>query len=87
MASKKNGTLYTGFTDDLEIRVYEHKSSLLEKSFTARYKIFTLVYYEEYNNLDEALNREKCIKDWKRAWKIQLIEGSNPYWKDLAKYF
>jgi len=81
-ASKKNGTLYTGVTGDLIKRVYEHKSNLVA-GFTRKYKVHNLVYYESYGDVYAAIAREKAMKKWKRAWKIQLIEKYNPLWKDL----
>ncbi len=87
LASKANGVLYTGVASDLERRLYEHKNSLYSKSFTSKYKVFKLVYYEEHNDMHEAFDREKCIKKWYREWKIELIEKLNPEWKDLSKDF
>lgn len=84
LASKANGVLYTGVTDDLMRRIYEHKKSFFIKSFTSRYKIFRLVYYEVHNNMHEAFDREKCIKKWYRQWKVNLIEKLNHEWKDLS---
>lgn len=82
LASKKNGTLYIGVTTDLKCRVYEHKNKLIE-GFTTRYNIHMLVYYEIYEDYWLAANREKNMKDWKREWKINLIEKENPDWRDL----
>jgi len=82
LASKRNGTLYVGFTNDLPKRVYEHKHGLVE-GFTKKYSVHTLVYYETGGDYDGALQREKQIKEWKRRWKIELIERDNPEWKDL----
>ena len=82
MASKKNGTLYVGVTSDLVKRVYEHKQGIVE-SFTKKYGIHQLVWYECHASISEAILREKQIKKWKRAWKIELIEKSNPLWRDL----
>ncbi|MBZ0202672.1 MAG: GIY-YIG nuclease family protein [Ignavibacteria bacterium] len=82
LASKKDGVLYTGVTNCLVKRVYEHKNNL-NKGFSERYFVKKLVYYEQYKYIDEAIAREKCIKRWKRAWKIRLIEENNPNWKDL----
>jgi len=82
LASKRNGTLYVGFTNDLPKRVYEHKHGLVE-GFTKKYNVHTLVYYETGGDYDGALQREKQIKEWKRRWKIELIERDNPEWKDL----
>ena len=82
LASKRNGTLYTGVTSNLLKRVYEHKNNLIE-GFTKKYNVHTLVYYEAYNDIYDAIAREKNIKKWKRQWKIELIEKSNPKWEDL----
>jgi putative endonuclease len=82
LASRKNGTLYTGVTNDLLKRVYEHKNNLVE-GFTKKYSIHTLVYYEMYRDVYSAILREKRIKKWNRQWKINLIEESNPHWDDL----
>jgi putative endonuclease len=86
LASKKNGTLYIGMTNDLVRRVYEHKSGLIE-GFTKKYSIDKLVYYESTTNVNEAILREKRLKKWKRQWKIELIEKSNPDWRDLSENF
>ncbi len=80
--SKRNGTLYIGVTNNLARRVYEHKSNLIE-GFTKKYQVHTLVYYEDYNDIDRAIEREKQMKKWKRKWKINLIEKHNGDWKDL----
>lgn len=82
LASKKNGTLYTGVTSNLIKRVYEHKNNLV-KGFTQKYNIHNLVYYEVYNDVYKAITREKRVKKWKRQWKIELINKLNPDWKDL----
>lgn len=84
LASKKDGVLYIGITNSLERRVLEHKSKQL-KSFTERYFVHRLVYYEYYHDVNEAIYREKCLKRWKRDWKIRLIEKENPNWDDLCK--
>ena len=84
MASKQNGTIYTGVTNNLERRVYEHKNNII-KGFTSKYKIHNLVYFEETNDINEALVFEKRIKGWLRQKKIDLIEVMNPHWDDLAK--
>ncbi len=81
LASKRNGTLYTGVTNDLKRRIYEHKNGLIEK-----YKVHNLVYFEEFNNINDALKREKHIKIWKRAWKIKHIEEFSPNWNDLYAF-
>jgi putative endonuclease len=77
-----NGTLYIGLTNDLLRRIHEHKEDLVE-GFTKRYSIHMLVYYEIFSNVSDAILREKRIKKWNRQWKINLIEKSNPDWKDL----
>ena len=79
-----SGTLYTGVTNNLERRVYEHKHKLTP-GFTSRYKITRLVYFESGPDIDSAIQREKQIKGWLRKKKIDLIESENPNWKDLAK--
>ncbi|HEX2696901.1 MAG TPA: GIY-YIG nuclease family protein [Anaerolineales bacterium] len=76
-------TLYTGVTNNLERRVYEHKNKLVN-SFTNKYNITKLIYYEETNDVQIALTREKKIKGWLRSKKIALIESQNPEWKDLS---
>lgn len=82
LASKKNGTLYIGVTNSLIRRVYEHKNNLVE-GFTQKYSVHNLVYYEVYNDINNAITREKRIKKWKRQWKIELIKKFNPEWEDL----
>ena len=81
--NKRNGTLYTGVTSDLKKRIYEHKNKLIE-GFTSKYDVDKLGYYEEYNDIKNAIEREKQIKDGSRKKKIALIESMNPFWKDLA---
>ncbi len=82
IANKRNGTLYIGVTNDLIRRVYEHKNNIIE-GFTKRYKIHKLVYYEVFEDINEAIYREKCLKRWKRQWKIKLIQKDNLKWRDL----
>ncbi len=82
LASKKIGTLYIGVTSDLLKRISEHRLGLF-KGFTRTYNIKKLVYYETHGNIVEAITREKKLKHWNRAWKIQLIEQTNPQWNDL----
>ena len=82
LASTRNGTLYIGVTSNLVRRVHEHKNNLVE-GFTSKYKVHDLVYYEIHETMDSAITREKQIKKWKRDWKIQLIEKTNPEWNDL----
>jgi len=82
LASKRNGTLYVGVTNDLIRRVHEHKHNLV-KGFTSKYGVHSLVYYEQTNDVQTALEREKKLKKWNREWKIDLIERNNPKWRDL----
>jgi putative endonuclease len=82
LASKRNGTLYTGVTSDLVKRVWEHKNDMVE-GFTDIYGVHRLVWYEPHDTMESAIKREKCIKEWKRAWKLRLIESVNPDWQDL----
>ena len=82
LASRRNGTLYVGLTSDLLKRVWEHKNHFVE-GFTGKYDVDKLVYFEPHENADNAINREKRLKKWNRAWKIRLIEKHNPRWSDL----
>ncbi|MCX6166297.1 MAG: GIY-YIG nuclease family protein [Ignavibacteriae bacterium] len=82
LASKKNGTLYIGITNNLIRRIVEHKEKII-KGFTAKYDIDKLVYYETYNYVNDAIKREKDLKEWHRKWKIRLIEKENKEWRDL----
>ena len=82
LASKRNGTLYVGITSDLVKRIWEHKNGVVE-GFTKRYGIHKLVWYELHETLPGAIAREKAIKEWQRQWKLQLIEMTNPQWRDL----
>ncbi|MCD6218427.1 GIY-YIG nuclease family protein [bacterium] len=82
LASKPNGTLYIGMTSDLVRRVYQHKKNLAD-GFTKKYSVHQLVYYEITNDVESALTREKQLKNWKRQWKIELIQKNNPQWNDL----
>jgi len=82
LASKKNGTLYIGVTNDLKRRIYEHKNNLIE-GFTQKYQVHRLVYFEKIDDAYQALLREKRLKKWNREWKIKLIEENNPEWNDL----
>lgn len=86
LASKKNDTLYIGVTNDLLRRVYEHRENRID-GFTKKYNLFLLVYIEEFQNIKDAIYREKCIKKWNRSWKLKLIEEQNPSWKDLYETF
>jgi len=83
LASKQNGTLYIGVTNNLIKRIYEHQNNVV-KGFTQKYSVHTLVYYEIHIDSKEAIIREKQLKKWKRQWKIRLIEKENPLWKDLS---
>lgn len=82
LASKRNGTLYIGVTNDLIRRAHEHKKGII-KGFTKNYKIDKLVYFEETDDVQVAIEREKQLKKWNRKWKLFLIEKDNPHWKDL----
>ena len=82
LASKRNGTLYVGVTSDLVKRVQEHRNNLVE-GFTKRYGVHELVWYELHETMESAIQREKRLKEWKRKWKVQLIQKTNPNWKDL----
>ena len=82
MASRIGGTLYIGVTSRLVQRVYEHRVGMVP-GFTKTYGVKMLVWYEPHGSADSAIRREKQLKEWKRAWKIQLIEDSNPRWVDL----
>lgn len=82
LASKPNGTLYVGVTNDLARRISEHKSDAVE-GFTQRYSVHTLVYAEFHDTMPLAIEREKHIKKWRRDWKVALIENENPAWRDL----
>jgi putative endonuclease len=82
LASRIGGTLYVGITNDLIRRVFEHKSKSTP-GFTERYDVAKLVYFEQFDDPENAIKREKRIKKWNRAWKIRLIEEFNPNWEDL----
>ena len=82
LASRRNGTLYTGVTSNLVKRVWEHKHDVVE-GFTKRYGVHRLVWYELQPDMESAIGREKAIKEWKRRWKLELIESLNPDWRDL----
>jgi putative endonuclease len=83
LASRRNGTLYIGVTNDLARRMSEHKAKLVP-GFTRKYGVDKLVYFEEYASVLEARARERSLKRWQRAWKIALIEKMNPQWRDLT---
>ena len=82
MASAHNGTLYAGVTNNLIRRVYEHKQGLTG-GFTNRYAVHHLVWFESTSSVEAAIHREKQVKNWKRQWKVAMIEKSNPTWMDL----
>ncbi|QOG17551.1 GIY-YIG nuclease family protein [Bradyrhizobium sp. SEMIA] len=82
LASRRDGAIYVGITNDLVRRVYEHRIKAV-RDFTAKYNITQLVWFEVYDDPISAISREKELKKWKRAWKIQLIEKDNPDWNDL----
>ena len=82
LASKPNGTLYIGVTNDLLQRIHQHRQAT-QDGFTQRYSVYSLVYFETFDSIRAAIEREKQLKKWNRAWKIELIEAANPYWDDL----
>ena len=82
LASRRNGTLYVGVTSNLAGRIAEHRDALRE-SFTKKYGVHQLMWFEEFADIHEAILREKRIKKWRRAWKLELIEKTNPDWLDL----
>ena len=82
LASRQNGTLYIGVTNDLLRRIYQHKTNMVE-GFTRKYQLHRLVYYEVFPTIESAIIREKQLKKWRRHWKISLIEEINPNWDDL----
>jgi putative endonuclease len=83
LASRYKGTLYIGVTNDLSRRVGEHRGGFVP-GFTRKYKIHTLVYFEEYGSILEARARERTLKRWRRDWKISLVDAANPTWRDLT---
>ena len=82
LASKKNGTLYVGVTSDLVKRIWQHKNHVVT-GFTEEFEVNQLVYFEQFDDMTNAITREKVLKKWNRAWKIRLIEKTNPNWLDL----
>ena len=84
LASKRNGTLYIGVTNNLRTRVEQHKQHLIP-GFTAKYNVTHLVYCETTESIEAAIRREKKLKKWNRAWKIRLIEAQNPEWRDILE--
>jgi putative endonuclease len=86
LASKRNGTLYTGVTSNLLARMYQHREGTV-RGFARKYGVQLLVWFEQHPTMDSAITREKRIKKWNRAWKLELIESTNPDWRDLAEDF
>ena len=84
ITASQSGTIYTGVTNNLERRVYQHKTKSDPDSFTARYNVNKLVFYEAFNHVNDAIAAEKRIKGWKRVKKLALIKKNNPQWKDLS---
>jgi len=84
ITNKPRGTLYIGVTDDIVRRMQEHKNKMID-GFSKKYSLDKLVYYESYSEVNEAIHREKMLKEWKRIWKIELIERSNPNWDDFTE--
>lgn len=82
LASKRNGTLYTGVTSNLVQRIWQHKNGFVD-GFTKKYTVKHIVWYEMHSTMENAISREKAIKNWKRIWKLNLIEQFNPHWRDL----
>ena len=82
LASSQRGTLYVGVTSNLPKRVFQHRNDLVD-GFSGRYRVHDLVWYELHETMESAIQREKALKAWRRAWKIRLIEESNPEWRDL----
>lgn len=82
LASQRNGTLYVGVTSDLPARIWQHKNDQAD-GFSKRYRLHMLVWYEVHESMESAIMREKALKEWKRKWKLELIEGKNPTWRDL----
>jgi len=83
VTNKRNGTLYTGHTDDLANRIEAHRQKVF-KGFSSRYNCYHLVWFETHPSREDAFKRERQIKEWKRAWKIELIENDNPEWFDIS---
>ena len=82
VASRRNGTLYIGMTDDLTRRIWQHRNNVVP-GFTKKYAVKTLVWHEQHDTRESALTRERQLKKWNRAWKLQLVEKQNPQWRDL----
>ncbi len=86
LASRRNGTLYLGVTSHLVQRIHQHREGLIP-GFTREYGVMMLVWFEQHATMEAAIQREKRIKKWNRAWKLELIEKDNPDWRDLAEDF
>ncbi|MCP5395122.1 MAG: GIY-YIG nuclease family protein [Sphingomonadaceae bacterium] len=86
LASRRNGTLYIGVTSNLLQRIAQHREGILG-GFTRQYGVKMLVWFEPHDDIEQAILREKRLKKWNRAWKLRLIEESNPAWRDLAEDF
>ena len=84
LASRRNGTLHVGVTADLPARIQQHKADLVP-GFARKYRVHTLVWHESHPDMVSAIVREKALKEWKRAWKLELIEKDNPYWRELSR--
>jgi len=82
LASRERATLYIGVTSDLIKRIWQHKNDLVE-GFSRKYRVHDLVWFEQHETMGSAIARERAVKEWKRAWKVELIEKANPTWKDL----
>lgn len=83
LCNRSRGTLYIGVTSDLPARIWQHRNDAAD-GFSNRYQLHTLAWWEVHSTMDSAILREKALKAWKRLWKIQLVESSNPYWRDLS---
>jgi putative endonuclease len=84
LANRRNGAIYVGVTGNLQNRISIHKTNIVE-GFTKRYEVHILVYFEEYDSINDAIAREKQLKNWERKWKLELIEKMNPEWEDLSE--
>jgi putative endonuclease len=82
LANRRNGTLYVGVTSNLPGRIWQHRNDA-DEGFTSRYGVHVLVWFEVHETMESAIVREKAVKEWKRAWKVELIQRSNPDWRDL----
>ena len=83
LASRRNGTLYIGVTSDPAKRVWEHTNNVVD-GFTKRYSVHTLVWFERHETMESAIAKEKAMKEWKRSWKLELIEQKNPHWRAIS---